>query len=642
MESKAGPGGEKRRKAEGTPAGTRPPRDEREALRRLAEAITDETSVDWAAEEQSHPRMSSRFERLRLIEKIAEVHRSGFSAPGPDEVLFEWGRLRVTEILGAGGFGTAYRAYDPLLQREVALKLLHDELSRRDLDRQRFLQEARRMARVRHANVLAIHGADIQDGRVGFWADLLDGATLEERLSVEGVLGQGEATIVGIELCRALAAVHAAGLVHGDIKASNVMRETGGRIVLMDFGAGSELVPATATGATVLGTPLALAPELFRGEAPSPASDLYALAVLLYRLVSGRYPVTAESVEELGARHRRGERVPLMDARPDLTPAWIHVIDKGLSPDPGARYSTAGEMEAALASTMRPDEEHRTANAPPLPTAGAHADTHAAEARAAGTRGRFLPFLLAAFIVLLAGTVVLVKVHGRRGRAASPGDVGANAGATAAPGTAPGIAPGMAPLAAANAPALSADVTLFRSQGSAREALPAGALVHPGDALFMEVQGSEDLHAYVLNEDEAGEVHVLFPLASVDERNPLRGKAWHRLPGSSRGVPQDWQVTSGHGKETFVVIASRTPLAALEEQIARLPAASSGHSVTPPRLDTGLLLGTRGVGGMVESRPSAQGDAAGILSQLVRSLTQSASDPGGLWIRQFVLYNLGR
>jgi serine/threonine protein kinase len=575
-------------------------------LERLAEAITDETEIDWDAEQAAHPELSSRLERLRLIEQIAEVHRTppdGETAID-EPVLFSWGHLRVLEELGQGSFGAVFRAYDPQLQREVALKLLRPDRADRPVDTTRFLAEARRMARVRHPGVLTIHGVDEHDGRPGFWTDLVDGETLEQRLDREGPLGAGEAAAGGLELCRALAAVHQAGVVHGDIKATNVMRDDRGRIVLMDFGAGSEPQPRATPGkGTILGTPMILAPELFDGVAPSTASDLYALGVLLYRLVTGRYPVTAESVEELRRKLKAGERIPLLDRRPDLPVAFAEVVDRALAPDPTDRHRSAGDMASALANSLR---------------AGTmDPGTHPARWR------HFRRWVLSAVAALavLIGILLL--------RPDETPTISAERGTPTGP-------------PAVMVTPLTVEATLYRSLGGAREALPAGALVRPGDTLYLEYHGSRPAHVYVLNEDGQGDVFLLFPLPGQDLANPLPANLWHRLPGPHDGVLQDWQVTGGQGQEAFLVVAAVGAVDWLEELIAGFSPASPDRPVRSARLDPTGLIGTRGVKSIVPADSVGKDpNASTLLAGIARRLTESAAEPGGLWIRQFVVYNSG-
>ena len=346
-------------------------------LAELAASVADGQSIDWGAAESSAAAPSRRLVRhLRLVDSIATLYRS---IPAEEQELIRarieppagtepagprWGRLVLLERIGHGTSCEVYRAWDTDLHREVALKLLHEDAGGRTGDTHaRVLREARHLARLRHEHVVQVYGAEQHDGRVGLWMELVRGESLERVLAARGTFGAAEAAAIGQDVCAALAAVHAAGLVHRDVKAQNVMRESGGRTVLMDFGTGEALSESTGT-ATLAGTPLYLAPEIFKGTPASPQSDLYSLGVLLYYLVSGRFPVTAGSVEQLARAHARGSARRLRDARPDLAPAFVRAIDRALEPDPQARYRTAGEMEAALRdSALRGD----TAGTQPRP-----------------------------------------------------------------------------------------------------------------------------------------------------------------------------------------------------------------------------------------------------------------------------------
>ncbi len=322
---------------------------EGEAVLKVAKAITDGEAIDWEAERSARQVSEKELRRLRLVEAVAEAHRAAMPAEaeatsssasaldttstlaGPAAVASplpipsRWGPLEIRELLGRGGFADVYRAYEPDLRREVALKLRRAPTAPRS---RRFLEEAQRLAKVRHPNVVVVHGAAEHDGRRGLWTDLIRGKTLEQVVVEQGPFSPGEAAAIGVGLCSAVAAVHAAGLVHRDIKTSNVMRETGGRIVLMDFGSAAEqpgdLEPRE--GAGLSGTPLFMAPEVLRGETPGPVSDVYSLGVVLYRLVSGRFPVEAASLPELLEKHRSGAATPLRDVRPDLPGGFVQVV----------------------------------------------------------------------------------------------------------------------------------------------------------------------------------------------------------------------------------------------------------------------------------------------------------------------------
>lgn len=188
-----------------------------------------------------------------------------------------------------------FLALDPRLDREVALKLYRGETAgaapdlptgqhslRASAD---LLREARLMARVKHPNVVSVHGAEHDGQRVGIWMDYIRGRTLSAVLREQGTLGAREAAIIGQDLCQALAAVHAAGVIHQDVKAQNVMREDGGRIVLMDFGVGLDV--GTEAGASLFapgGTPFYMAPEtLLEGRSsPAPMSTVSACCCFIW------------------------------------------------------------------------------------------------------------------------------------------------------------------------------------------------------------------------------------------------------------------------------------------------------------------------------------------------------------------------
>ena len=332
----------------------------------LAESVADGTPVDWEtiatyATTDERPVV----EQLRVLAELAGLHRTlpadGDEQPEllpaptapPISAIGQWGQLALLERLGGGSFGDVYRAWDRQLEREVALKLVRGEASDDDAGASRIAIEGRLLARVRHPNVITVYGAAVHDGGVGLWMELIRGATLEQLLRQRGPFSARETALVGIDLCRALAALHAAGLIHRDVKAQNVMREEGGRIVLMDLGTGRDrgLLPARPSF-EMAGTPLYLAPEIFDGEPASIRTDVYSLGVLLYRLVTGSFPVRAATLDELRSAHAGPRGTRLRDARADLPTAFVRVIDRAIASDPDVRYATAGELEADLARAL--------------------------------------------------------------------------------------------------------------------------------------------------------------------------------------------------------------------------------------------------------------------------------------------------
>src|SRR5918995_2252843 len=279
----------------------------------LADAILDGAPIDWSSVESNPASIDQRLlEQLKLLARVADLHRA-LPVWEPDE---HWGHLRVLERLGAGAHGMVYRAWDTRLDREVALKLLPAAVDDAAGGSTSIIEEGRLLARVRHPNVVTIYGAEQIADRVGLWMELIAGKTLEQLLEGGRTFTPSEARHIAVQLCQAMGAVHGAGLLHRDIKAHNVMLADDGRVVLMDFGTGRELDDRSMSPAA--GTPLYLAPEIFAGAPASVRSDVYSAGVLLYHLLTGKYPVGGHTLRALRLAHERGGRSGLGLARPDL------------------------------------------------------------------------------------------------------------------------------------------------------------------------------------------------------------------------------------------------------------------------------------------------------------------------------------
>lgn len=311
-------------------------------LSALADAVAGDAPLNWVEAELSVSGADQAVVRqLQVLASVSQVSRS---------LTLVWGPFELRERVGEGSFGVVYRAWDRRLNRPVALKLLHDGMAGTTWQ-DGIIHEARLLAAVDHPNVVSVYGADVHAGRVGIWMKYIEGDTLKAILLERGPFSADEAAGIGRSLCGALAAVHRAGVVHRDIKAQNVMRETGGRIILMDFGAGDS--ESAARNTSLKGAPAYLAPEVILGEAPPTAhSDIYSVGVLLFHLVSGEFPVTASSWDELKRRHAEGARASLRDVRPD-TPDWfVQAVNLALAPVPADRPATAGTLAALLSAPV--------------------------------------------------------------------------------------------------------------------------------------------------------------------------------------------------------------------------------------------------------------------------------------------------
>jgi serine/threonine-protein kinase len=322
-------------------------------LDELAGAILDGTPIDWAPAESGPEAARLRLlTHLKVVAALAAVHRDSTppveSSTSNAPPLECWGHLRLLEQVGRGSFGEVYRAWDTRLDREVALKLLPADRASGEEETQSIIHEGRLLARVRHPNVLTIHGAEQIGGQIGLWTEFVRGETLEALLSAGTVFTPAQVTEIGVDLCRAVGAVHAAGLLHRDIKANNVTRAIDGRIVLMDFGAGRDRDDGSASD--LRGTPLYLAPEVLRGEPATIQSDLYSLGVLLFRLLTGVYPVSGQTVAEIKDAHQRGERRGLREMRVDLPSGLSRVVERAIDPLPERRYKSAQSLTADLES----------------------------------------------------------------------------------------------------------------------------------------------------------------------------------------------------------------------------------------------------------------------------------------------------
>lgn len=350
----------------------------RDVIDQAIEAIADDGPIDWQALDSGARSEAEREELkcLRVLRDVADLHRSatrsstdtadagpettrpGSSVTPTDHLDRHWGRYELVEQIGEGSYGRVYRAWDPELEREVAIKILHRHVADAAL-KERLLREGRALAKVTHENVVRVLGVESHGERVGLCMEFVSGVTLEAVLRSHGMLNAREATLVGEDVCRALAAVHRAGFVHRDVKARNVMREQAGRTVLMDFGTGYRLEAGSGTRVEVVGTPMYMAPEILAGQAPSIRSDIYSVGVLLYYLVTASYPVEGAAVMDLVEAHIMGRRRALSERRPDLPMPFIAVVSRALAADPLERWPSAGALLEALEEAGRPQLQHR-------------------------------------------------------------------------------------------------------------------------------------------------------------------------------------------------------------------------------------------------------------------------------------------
>ncbi len=345
------------------------------------------------------------------------------------------GPYRILEQIGRGGMATVYRAYQPALQRYVAIKVLPEFFAQEPGFRERFQQEATAIARLRHPNILAVFDAGEDNGVAYIVNELVDGGTLAERLGRP--LPLEDTVRVLAPVAAALDYAHGRGVLHRDVKPSNILLTGDGTPILGDFGLAKiigTLPRLTHTGQTV-GTPEYMAPEQAAGEPAGPAADRYALAVVAYEMLTGRVPFTAETPLAVLLAHLH-RPLPLPRAvNSALNPATETPLLKGLAKAPDDRYPTATEFVLALGesgeATPAPGAAAVPADLSVKPAAAAFPTAPPALAApeaphppgGAGARPLLIGSVVGLFLVLAVGALMLVQRSHSESPTAAPTSV---------------------------------------------------------------------------------------------------------------------------------------------------------------------------------------------------------------------------
>jgi hypothetical protein len=279
------------------------------------------------------------------------------AGPLPERI----GRFEVRACLGGGAFGWVYRAFDPTLRREVAIKLPRAERLRTPGDRARFLNEARAAATIRHPHIVPVFEIGEADGTPFIVMGYVPGRTLADILAERGEpFPTHEAARIVASLALAVQAAHDRGVVHRDLKPANVLFDPDhGEYVVSDFGLARVTDPDDPKESTtgVAGTPAYMPPEQARGDsaAVGPRSDVYALGVMLFELLTGRLPFTGGSVAEVITQVLTAPPPPASTLRPDVPPGLDAVCRTAMAKAPDDRFDTAGDMASALGSFLSPE-----------------------------------------------------------------------------------------------------------------------------------------------------------------------------------------------------------------------------------------------------------------------------------------------
>ena len=285
------------------------------------------------------------------------------------------GRYQIVSPLGAGGMGEVYRAHDPQLRRDVALKILPPHRSNDPDAVTRMVREAQLAAAVEHPSIVAVHDVGEEAGQFFLVTELLEGATLRERLR-QGPLTTRAALDYAVQIASAIAAAHARGVVHRDLKPENIMSTASGTIKVLDFGVAkfvtpseaTTVVPTIVTGGGAVGTPAYMSPEQLGGRAVDHRADQFAFGVVLYELLAGQRPFPGATAAEVTSAILRDEPMPLVARRADVPPTLSRIASRCLAKNPDDRFTSTTDLANALAD-VRTDLDLLTT--PPLPAAAA-------------------------------------------------------------------------------------------------------------------------------------------------------------------------------------------------------------------------------------------------------------------------------
>ena len=271
-------------------------------------------------------------------------------------------RYELEEVVGHGGMSTVYKAHDSLLERNVALKVLHQQYNEDEDFVERFKREARSVAQLQHPNIVTVIDRGEEDGRQYIVFEFIDGENLKELVVRKGRLDLRDALEIALEVARGLAFAHDNGLVHRDVKPQNVLLNGDGRAKVTDFGIARSLDVdhgVTQTG-TILGTSNYIAPEQASGQPVDAHTDVYSLGIVLYEMLTGEVPFPGESFVAIAMKHIQEPSPNVLDVRGDVPLRVAEMIDRALEKDPEHRFPTmdafAAEIEASLAELDRGED----------------------------------------------------------------------------------------------------------------------------------------------------------------------------------------------------------------------------------------------------------------------------------------------
>ncbi len=267
-------------------------------------------------------------------------------------------RYQLLKTLGSGGMAVVYQARDLMLERFVAVKILREDYSNNDAFRERFRQEARAAANLSHPNIVTVHDFGFDQGRLFIVMEYVPGMNLKSILKKRTITSMDESLSLLIQACSGIGYAHRAGLVHCDIKPHNMLVTPDGRLKVTDFGIARALssINPDEQSDVIWGSPHYLSPEQAQGLAPSPASDVYGLGVIMYEMLTNQLPFDSDDPQELIRMHKEVQPTPPRQLNPQISPALEQIMLKVLAKEPAARYRTTDQLGRILSTFYKPEE----------------------------------------------------------------------------------------------------------------------------------------------------------------------------------------------------------------------------------------------------------------------------------------------
>lgn len=474
---------------------------------------------------------------------VTTPHKDCGPAPPNATVPKRLARYQILGQIAAGGNGTVYRAHDPELCREVAIKLPHRGAFDSDAARERFLQEARSVSALHHPGIVTVYDVARSDDGLPFVVmELVNGCTLEERLRKEP-LPQRQVVEMILQVTEAVHAAHQHGLVHRDLKPANILIDETGRLRVADFGLAIHESRQRDHAGEVSGTPIYMAPEQVAGEAHrlDGRADIWSLGVMLYVMLSGRHPFVGRNQQEVFDEILHREPRPLRQIDDRIPAELERVVLKCLSKPVSQRYNSAADLTADLTKVL----QHLTG----MPTSRGGVPTVATPHGWSGS-SRFL-----AAVVLTAVVIGVVLWYG------PPASQPHSQAATSSAGSSE-------PSARLSNGAVSAtvDVVVWDTKNPARKGLslraPGALPLRTGDQVRIEAQVAAAHYLYLIWIDSRGQAWPVYPWTPGN---------WDAIPSKQRrltrlslpeAADEGWPMQGEAGMETLLLLARESPLPA--------------------------------------------------------------------------------